>query len=123
MGTYPDVGSAGRSKRCPYIPGQAKQEARQRRLTTAIEDLDRLVKWAAENQVGMALRGEGQHWILTAGRRRIDWSAEVPDAPWRGGSSAKMVRDQQWARGVQVHDVDQLIRLAARHFRVGEDRP
>ena len=116
MGTYPDVGSAGRSKRCPYIPGQAKQEARQRRLATAIEDLDRLVKWAVENQVGMALRGEGQHWILTAGRRRIDWSAE-------GGSSAKMIRDQQWARGVQVHDVDQLIRLAARHFQVGEGRP
>ncbi len=113
MGTYPNVGSAGRSKRCPYIPGQPKQEARQRRLATAIEDLDRLVKWAVENHIGMALRGEGQHWILKAGRRRIDW--------WP--SSAKMVRDQEWARGVQVHDVDQLIRLAARHFRVREDRP
>ena len=113
MGTYPDVGSAGRSKRCPYIPGQPRQEARQRRLTTAIEDLDRLVKWAVENHIAMALRGEGQHWILRAGRRRIDW--------WP--SSAKMVRDQEWARGIQVHDVDQLIHLAARHFRVREDRP
>lgn len=97
MGKIPDAYSAGRSAIVPFVEGEAPQERHQRRFDENISHSDEIKEWCAQRGVKLKILNDGQHWKFSIGPRFIDW--------WP--SSAKMVFNARYNRGIHVHDYEQ----------------
>lgn len=101
MGKHDDARSAGRSKLVPYIPDEDPKARHARRHAAAADARERLEAFCSERGIEIAIKNDGHHWRFVKGQRSADW--------WP--SSAKMVFDQKWERGVHVHGFAQVERL------------
>lgn len=106
MAKYADVRTAGRSATVPFVEGQEASLRHDRRLCAAMERLAearaRCEAWGVELNV----TNGGHHWQFRTRQtyqRQLDW--------WP--SSAKLVIDQQWKRGIHAHDLDQVLKRVA----------
>jgi hypothetical protein len=110
MARYSDTRSLGRSSEVPYIPGEEAGDRHLRRMLAANEARRETIvrKWCAENAIAIDIKNFGHHWILTKEYQRAEW--------WP--SSAKLIFNKQWDKGVHCHDISQLKREVLRRFGV-----
>ena len=99
---FRDTRKAGRSSIVPYRygePASARHDRRQAEADARADTLRRQV----ENRGGtLAIKNEGMHWIV---RGRNGFRAEW----WP--LTAKCVLNQNWRRGIHVHDTVQLAKI------------
>lgn len=98
----PDVRSAGRSSRIPYF---AREEPGQRHERRKAENVARVAYVEEQCQalgVTVAVYNHGHHWQFRLPSGKIvEW--------WP--SSAKLVVDQRWDKGIHVHDWEQALAI------------
>jgi len=104
MARYRDVTQAGRSRLVPYRRGEDARDRHRRRAQRNRAARGRMVSWCDAIGVRLTVHNRGHHWrfVLPDGRA-IDW--------WP--SSAKLIIDQQWRKGIHVHDYQQVKRIIA----------
>ena len=101
-----DRGSAGRSGRVPYRPGEDPGRRHERRKECAAADVALLLDWCERHEFTVTRKNEGHHWIIVHPTFRAEW--------WP--SSAKLVFDQCWEHGIHCHDVEQVIQQLSRRL-------
>jgi len=96
---FRDRRSAGRSNVVPYVPGEYSGDRHRRRLRANL-DLESDAATAARS-VGLHLKifNDGHHWVFSAQSFVAEW--------WP--SSAKLVINKQWNRGIHCHDWQQVL--------------
>ena len=97
---FRDRRSAGRPQVVPYVPGEDSGDRHDRRLRANLEmESDAAI---AAHAIGLKLRiaNAGNHWMFTKDGFVADW--------WP--SSAKLVVNKRWSRGVHCHDWQQALR-------------
>lgn len=94
-----------KSKHSPTIinrkDGEGWKERHWRRLQKNKEHLDKFRQWCLEFGCDFRYLNNGEHWKVKHGTTCFDW--------WP--RSAKLIVNQQWKRGVHVHDYMQLIKF------------
>ena len=96
---FRDRSSFGRSTIVPFVPGEDAGDRHSRRISANLCD-ENDARDAAKG-IGLALRiaDEGHHWIFDRQGFVADW--------WP--SSAKLVFNKQFSRGIHCHDWQQVI--------------
>ncbi len=89
----------GRSSLVPYHKNENPKDRHYRRLRTNLNWKDDLLHWARANSFRIDINNEGHHWILV----KPEIGAE------RRPSSAKLVINQKWDKGIHCHDYRTLI--------------
>jgi hypothetical protein len=100
---FADRSTVGRSSLVPFREGESSTRRHARRLATNIQNEEAVRAWCKRHYVELTITNEGHHWLfqcLGTGKV-IEW--------WP--SSAKMVVDKQWRKGVHVHDWKQALSL------------
>jgi hypothetical protein len=108
MSRHSDIKSLGRSKVVPYIEGELPADRHVRRLEAAMHHRwqTRLENWCTGNGCTLIISNHGQHWRIT-GNLNAEW--------WP--SSAKLVMERRYDRGIHCHDVAQLLKFLDRQKR------
>lgn len=101
MTRIPDGRSLGRSRLAPFIRGEAAPARHRRRLHIALGNQRHVEDWCREQGIELKVCNGGLHWRFVWGDRSLDW--------WP--STAKLVFDGQYAKGVHAHDTNQVLRL------------
>jgi hypothetical protein len=96
---YDDTSSLGKSNLVPYRKGEEPKPRHDRRLATNLNWKNELTRWAWVNGFRAEIKNEGHHWILKNSPIRVEW--------WP--SSAKLVINQEWDKGIHCHDYKKLI--------------
>jgi len=105
MAKYQDKKKAGNSKIVPFIPGEHYADRHARRLQTNLSAEAVVRSWADENGLRLRINNAGHHWIFDRPGFFAEW--------WP--SSAKLVINRQYQRGIHVHDWTQAeVQLARR---------
>ena len=99
--SIPDRRSVGRSAVVPFQGGEGWKSRHGRRLTTNLDYESDVRDWCDQHGVELSITNGGHHWTFTRGNLRVEW--------WP--SSAKLVMDKQWRRGVHVHDWTQVAKI------------
>lgn len=107
----PDSKNAGRSAIVPFKPGEAAMDRHDRRKSTNLDMLQEAEEWCKRLGITLLVKNEGHHWIFTRDKLRAEW--------WP--SSAKLVFDQNWNRGVHTHDYVQVMTLIERRWGVKQE--
>jgi hypothetical protein len=68
-------------------------------------------QWCLERGLSLSISNEGHHWKLQGTTLLAEW--------WP--SSAKLVFDKQYERGIHCHDIEQLTRLVDHRRRRRDD--
>jgi len=102
---YADRSSIGRSDVAAYYHGEPGGDRHARRLNGAIDFQEVLREWCLRNGFTLKIRNDGHHWILQ-GVFLAEW--------WP--SSAKLVFNKRWDRGVHCHDVEQLATIVSKRL-------
>lgn len=108
---YDDRRSAGSSKIVPFQSGEQSSDRHERRLSTNLSYRDEVKAFCQQHSISLRINNGGHHWILVKEKNRLEW--------WP--SSAKMVWNQQWSKGIHVHDYQQFIEQARRLFGLPDD--
>jgi len=95
-----DTRTTGPSKTVPFIEGEMPNARHERRKAIAREMQDGVQQWCDDNNAELIVTNEGHHWRILLQHGEAEW--------WP--SSAKLVLDKQYDRGIHVHDAKQLIR-------------
>lgn len=69
-----------------------------RRLNENKEQADKLRNYCRSNGWGFDIKNEGHHWQMRRGDIIIDWFP----------ATAKFIVNQQWTKGIHVHDITQV---------------
>lgn len=99
MSKYRDTRSLGKSDIVPFIPDEGPKERHTRRLTTNLAARQGLITWCAEKSVALSINNEGHHWKLSKDKVVAEW--------WP--SSAKLVINNKYDRGIHAHDWLQVV--------------
>jgi hypothetical protein len=94
------------SRLIKFIPGESAPERHARRLAFAMslkEQADELCKRAG---LTLEIKNDGHHWIFRKGAKVAEW--------WP--SSAKLVINKKWRKGIHVHDPECAIGEALRRL-------
>jgi hypothetical protein len=96
---FRDRSSAGRSSIVPFVPGEDSGDRHDRRLSANL--CDENDARAAAKAIGLVLKiaNDGHHWMFTSPGFVADW--------WP--SSAKLVFNKEFRRGVHCHDWQQAL--------------
>jgi len=103
---YDDGASAGRSKIVPYVQGENPSDRHARRLEANVSVAEGIYKICEASGVTMRIMNGGHHWQF----RGKDSNGQPWNVDW-WPSSAKLVRNERWERGIHVHDYEQVMRL------------
>jgi len=103
----PDRRNAGRSSLVPYKEGEHPSDRHSRRLDANLGHEAEVVAWCAPRDITLEVKNNGHHWIFKKGRWLAEW--------WP--SSAKLVFNRKYQRGVHVHDWQQAVREIERVLR------
>lgn len=98
MAKYDDTKSLGRSQIVPFKPGEEWYSRHARRKAINLNHADELKAWCDANGWKFEVKNNGHHWIFKKGSTVIEW--------WP--SSAKLVKNKQWGRGVHCHDYEKV---------------
>jgi len=105
---FPDTRTAGRSNLVPFQDGEGYRKRHARRKYANIDNLEEMQEWCEAKNVGLQITNRGEHWQFTCPNGGlVEW--------WP--SSAKMVFDKQWSRGIYVHDWQQATREIEKYLR------
>jgi hypothetical protein len=98
----PDVRSAGRSSRIPYVAGEEAGQRHERRKAENVARVAYVEERCRALGVAVTIHNHGHHWQfrLPSGKL-VEW--------WP--SSAKLVVGQRWEKGVHVHDWEQALAI------------
>ena len=107
---YRDKRKVGRSKVVPFIPGEPKTARHARRLEISLLHLDAVKAWCDNHRVKLTVSNERHHWKFTIDGRVAEW--------WP--SSAKLVLEKQYNRGIHCHDFRQLLDVLRSEWLVGK---
>ncbi len=100
-----DHRSAGRSALIPFVPGEGASDRHARRLSVNVaEGRPAVEAWCQARGLRLRVNNGGHHWIIDRPGWRAEW--------WP--SSAKLVIQQKWDRGVHVHDWQQALAIIER---------
>lgn len=105
--SYQDTKTLGRSASVPFIAGEDPKERHARRAHEALIHVENATAKFSSIGVRLSVKNDGQHWIMTKGNKRAEW--------WP--SSAKLVINQRWQRGIHAHDWTQVFSAVARMFK------
>ncbi len=94
-----DVKNLGRSRIAPYKENETVSERHERRKNINAKRKRHLSTWCQINGIKIEIKNDNHHWILTRGKNRAEWYP----------SSAKLVINQQWNKGIHCHDYQKLI--------------
>lgn len=95
-----DRSKAGRSNIVPYKPGEDSSDRHWRRLSVNLEHEEEIRLQAGARGLKLQIANDGQHWMFARPGLIAEW--------WP--SSAKLVFNKQWRRGVHCHDWQQVFR-------------
>jgi len=84
---------------CKYKKGEDAKDRHARRIQTNNEHADKLRNFCKSNGFSIDIKNEGQHWQIKHNGITIDW--------WP--ATAKLVVNQQFDKGIHVHDISQVI--------------
>ena len=98
----PDKKFVGPSEVAPFVPGESAMERHARRKGIALASVPAFESWCEANDWKIEVKNNGHHWIMV---HRDGTLAEW----WP--SSAKLVLEKRWNKGVHCHDVDQVRRV------------
>lgn len=107
MAKYHDVVRV-RSDLHKFRKGEDPKQRHQRRLDLAVEYKMVISAWCKRNKIGHRRTHSDHHWIFTKGDKSADW--------WP--SSAKLIFNKEYKKGMHVHDIKVLARLLAPFFGV-----
>lgn len=99
MAKHKDTQSGGKSRLVKYNPieGYKKRHARRKQIANDTEN--KLRSWCVGNGWGFAVENKGHHFIMQKGSVLAEW--------WP--SSAKLVFNKKWRRGIHCHDYQVVI--------------
>jgi|GEM_PF-1728511 len=109
---FRDVSSVGRSDVVPYRRGEDPAERHARRLYTNLKFQEEVRAWAQRHGIVLKIKNEGHHWIFEYRNRVAEW--------WP--SSAKLVIDRAYSKGIHVHDYKQLIKYLTKEWNLNVER-
>jgi hypothetical protein len=113
MAKFKDKEKAGRSKVIPFDPSEDHRDRHVRRKEANLQMQDHLEKWCDANGLRMVVTNEGHHWSFYA----HDAKRGDPQLFEWWPASAKMVIAQQYRKGIHVHDITQVIKIAESRLR------
>lgn len=102
----PDTRSAGRSKLVPFVPGEDPGLRHERRLNANLSRQEEVRGWCQLAGVKLSIKNDGHHWRFVRGKQEAEW--------WP--SSAKLVLQRNYDRGIHVHDHLQALSRLRKHF-------
>lgn len=95
---YDDTRSIGSSRLIPFLPGENAKDRHARRLAENLAARENMEQWCRDRGVCFRVTNRGHHWLFTLPLGEVaDW--------WP--SSAKLVWNKQFAKGIHVHDYEQ----------------
>lgn len=104
--SIPDKGSVGRSDLVPFKEGEDRGSRHERRKGHANSNVNEVRQWCQERSINFSVTNGGHHWRFVREKTQCEW--------WP--SSAKFVVNQQWKKGLHVHDYKQLMTQLVRNF-------
>lgn len=105
---FPDKSSLGPSETCPFRKNESANRRHKRRLNTNLNMSEILNNWCTERGVIVQRTNHGHHWSLFKAGHLAEW--------WP--SSAKLVFDKKWKKGIHCHDVHKLISAVERRWNL-----
>ena len=103
-----DKTSLGRSKVCPYKEGETASDRHERRLNGNIKMSKIVSKWCEDKGITVKITNHGHHWAMFRAGHLAEW--------WP--SSAKLVFNKQFDKGIHCHDVHQLIQAIDKRWKL-----
>lgn len=97
---FPDTRSLGKSTIAPLFRDESWKERHERRKLTNLQAQDAVREWCKENAWTFKVTNDGHHWTMVKHTTTVEW--------WP--SSAKLVKDKRWSKGVHCHDWEKLIK-------------
>ncbi len=95
MGKYKDrKKSDAKPQLIRFIPGEHHKDRHARRLNLNLSGEAIVRAWADENGLSLRIKNDGHHWIFERPSLFAEW--------WP--SSAKLVFDHRYQKGIHVHD-------------------
>lgn len=91
---FKDGRSLGKSAIAPFIPDEDPRDRHKRRKDTNLFFAHDLSNWCNENGWKFEIKNDAHHWIFRKNKTLVEW--------WP--SSAKLVKDKQWKKGIHCHD-------------------
>jgi hypothetical protein len=82
-----------------YKGGEGWKKRHKRRLDANKEYLDKFRNWCEKKGFTFNIFNNNEHWQVKSATKVFDW--------WP--RSAKLIINQQWKKGIHVHDYTQLI--------------
>ena len=110
---YRDTRSLGPSEAVPFVPGEDAADRHVRRAREAVDQAKPAMVAFARFGVTLTIMNFGGHWIMTHGSRRAEW--------WP--SSAKLVVNQKWQRGIHAHDWTQVLNYLRKVWKLRGPTP
>lgn len=114
---FHDRTTAGRSASVPYIPGEEPGARHARRHGEAQANEERARVFCRQVGLSLSVCNHGHHWIFSLSEPHRMFVAEW----WP--SSAKLVVQKKWEKGIHVHDVDQVIGVLGPIFQKWQQAP
>lgn len=108
---YPDTQTVGRSKIIPFRPHEHPMDRHERRKQANLNHEAAIRAILAPHNIKLQINNHGHHWIFTRDGQKVEW--------WP--SSAKMVMNQAWDKGIHVHDYEQALGQVGRFFGIQPD--
>ncbi len=96
---YRDKRKLGKSKVVPFKSGEPVTARHARRLKKALLHHHTVKMWCDNHRVRLDVSNEGHHWKFVIDGRVAEW--------WP--SSAKLVLEKQYDKGIHCHDFRQLL--------------
>ena len=91
---FKDTKSFGKSVIAPFQPDESWHRRHARRKNTNLQYTDELKSWCQLYKWKFEIKNEGHHWIFRKDETLVEW--------WP--SSAKLVKNKQWKKGIHCHD-------------------
>lgn len=101
MSRFRDIDSVGNSKAIPFIKHESPKDRHARRKAHNLRLREQTKIFCDENKIKLQITNEGHHWRAEKDDMIIEW--------WP--SSAKVVVNKSWKRGIHVHDIYQFQKL------------
>lgn len=108
MAKYKDRTKAGKSKLCPFVPDVPCKERHARRKAFNLKRFTIIRNFCENNNLVFRLLNNGQHWQVESDKKTIEW--------WP--STAKVVVNKNWKRGIHCHDYEQFIEILKKEIGV-----
>jgi len=103
---YNDAKSAGKSKLVPFKEGEEASQRHERRLSFNLNSKEKIEEWCKEQKIKLKISNYGHHWSFKKNDDTVYW--------WP--SSAKLVINEKWTKGIHVHDYEQAIKQLIKVF-------